>query len=286
MSNLDHSDFFRADLHCHTTCSDGTVSPKDIIKLAQESNLQGLSITDHDTVSAYAEAQPIANQLGIRLLPGIEFSSYYKEHSIHLLGYSFAVDHPAILALCARHANRRTDRNQMILNNLKKLGIPVSIEELLAVSGRASSVGRPHIAQVLMNKGYVTSIQDAFTQYLAEGAVAYSPGPMISLEETLDVLQQAKAIAILAHPHLIKQKHLLHEILQLSWDGLEVYYGNFTAVQNRFWQQIAADRGWLATGGSDFHGAIKPSIPLGISTVSAQTFNVLWDQYQSNLVSR
>lgn len=252
---------FRADLHCHSTASDGTYSPEDLVKLAAEIGLSALSITDHDTVDAYQRAIPIAKQLNLPLLSGIEFSTVLLGKSVHLLGYGFQIDHPSISSLCSKHKQRRTERNSQILENLKNLGLPVDLHH------GESSIGRPHIAQAMVEKGYVNSVQDAFKKYLGEGKPAYAKGESITVQETIDALHEASGIAVIAHPHLIDDNYLVKHLIGHNFDGIECYYAKFAAEQDKRWLEIAERKKWLITGGSDFHGSIKPAIPLGASWV-------------------
>jgi 3',5'-nucleoside bisphosphate phosphatase len=276
---------FRADLHCHSTCSDGTLSPEQIVRLAHQSQLNGLSITDHDTIHAYPEALPIAQELGIALISGVEFSTFFKNESVHILAYSFALNAPGIHALCLRHIQRRFERNLAILERLRANQMPLEMEDLsFENSAAAHTVGRPHIAMALVKKGYVATVQDAFNRLIGEGKLCYVAGENISLEETLAVIHEAKGLAVIAHPHLVQKVALLRDLLDLPFDGIEGYYGRFHATSHERWLKIGKRKNWLITGGSDFHGAIKPQINLGCSWVSQETFSILYQHFQANQV--
>lgn len=276
---------FRADLHCHTNCSDGSLTPLEIVKVAVELGLKGLAITDHDSIQAYVEAIPEAKKVGLELVSGVEFSAMHQAASVHILGYSFALDHPAIIEFCFKHKQRREGRNQAILERLAANGMPVSHEEMLeCTSGSASTVGRPHIAQAMIKKGYVSSLPEAFKMYLGEGKPCYARGVSYSAEETIAVIHQAKGFAVIAHPHLIKEQRLVEQLVNLNFDGLEGYYALFYPSQNERWLKMAKRKGWMVTGGSDFHGAIKPAIPLGASWIGEETFGLLQNRYKQNLV--
>lgn len=265
---------FRADLHCHSTCSDGSLSPEELVRLAVEKGLQGLSITDHDTIAAYELALPHAKQLGLELIPGVEFSASHNDISIHILGYSYVSNHPALQELCEKHSARRLNRNGLILEKLKHLGMPIAMEEVLAFSGlpEAVSLGRPHIAQAMVKKGYVDSIEHAFKRFLSEGKSAYAVGNLISAKETIEAIHNAKGLAVIAHPHLIAHNRTLKQLLEMNFDGLECYYSRFQKEKNQRWVSLAEKKGWLKTGGSDFHGKIKPDISLGCAWVDRTTF--------------
>lgn len=278
------NDPFRADLHCHSTCSDGTLSPEEIVNLAVQKGLSGLSITDHDSVNAYTTVLPYARERGIALISGVEFSTFHLNVSVHILGYSFAVDHPAILTFCARHEERRRERNQAILKLLATHHLPVS-EADLHYGGIANQViGRPHIALAMMRKGYVGSVQEAFHKYLAEGKPCYANGRYFTVEETIAVIHQAHGFAVIAHPHLVRNSKIIKSLLNLPFDGLEGYYACFEAREQGRWVRMGQERGWIVTGGSDFHGSIKPGIQLGSSWVHRELFAPLYQRFQQNML--
>jgi 3',5'-nucleoside bisphosphate phosphatase len=271
---------FRADLHCHTTCSDGSATAEEVIQLAKKSGLSALSITDHDTVAAYEEAALMASEAGILLLPGVEFSTVLKQSSVHILAYGFQVDDKAITKLCAKHTERRMSRNLSMLELLAKQGMPLVYEDLVdaipaKLASKGRSIGRPHIAFAMIKKGYVKSPQEAFDKYLSEESSCFVQGDSFTVDETLDTIHSAKGIAIIAHPHLIKNTGLLNELLQKDFDGLECYYGKFPATSHERWLKIAKHRNWLITGGSDFHGIAKPNLNLGCSWIGQERFQAI-----------
>lgn len=266
---------FRADLHCHTTASDGSFTPQELIHHAIEVGLQALSITDHDTVDAYKQAIPLAKEVGLELMPGIELSSSHRGVPVHILGYNFILDHPVLQALLKKHGHRRTDRNTKILEKLASLGFPIKEEELCHGETTLQNIGRPHFALVLKEKGIVDSIQKAFKLYLGEGKPAYEPGELISIEETLNAIHEAQGLAVIAHPHLILKQSIFRQLLDMNFDGIECYYSRFDKAHNDKFLKIAKSKNWLVTGGSDFHGTIKPGVNLGCSWVSYELFNLL-----------
>lgn len=265
---------FRADLHCHSTCSDGTLTPEEIVDLAKESGLSGLSITDHDTLDAYENVLDYAREKGIEMISGIEFSSAFMGKSVHILGYSFSLGDPEIRDYCRKHKERRTKRFHAILGKLSQAGMPLSESEVLEVCQKGI-IGRPHIALAMQKKGYIASLEEGFKKYLAAGRPCFVPGEAFPVEETIRVIQNAKGAAILAHPHLIKDASLLSSLLKMKFDGLEGYYSRFDKETNLRWVKKAKEKGWIATGGSDFHGSVKPHISLGCSFVDKETFERL-----------
>lgn len=271
---------FRADLHCHSTCSDGSLAPKELLALAKQIGLSALSITDHDTIEAYETAIPLSAEIGVQLLPGVEFSTVFNGTSIHILGYNYDPKNPDISAFCNRHLERRRHRNSDILDLLNKHGMPVSEEELQAAAPLTFKagqrvIGRPHIAMAMMQKGYVTSVQEAFRKYIGDGRPCFSQGASFTVEETLEVIHRANGIAIIAHPHLINQAAIVNALIEMDFDGIECYYGNFSQSDHKQWLKIAQRKEWLITGGSDFHGDIKPAINLGCSWIGSNEFETL-----------
>ncbi|HEX2580182.1 MAG TPA: PHP domain-containing protein [Rhabdochlamydiaceae bacterium] len=259
-----------ADLHCHTTCSDGSESPQQLIHLAKQIGLKGLSITDHDSIDAYKEAIPAAKAAGIRLGTGVEFSCEFQGISLHLLGYDFDLNNPSIQQLCERHRKRRESRNRAILANLAKAGMPIAYEELLNVA--SGTIGRPHIAQLMVNKGYVKNLREAFNLYIGESGLCYDPGVPFTAKEAIEVIHAAKGKVFVAHPQLLPPEFPVEDLLKLPLDGLECYY---CRLFKKVWAEYAKARGWIMSGGSDFHGGSK-SDELGCSGVDEATFNTIF----------
>lgn len=278
------NEIFKADLHCHSTFSDGSLTPEELILLAQELNLQGLSITDHDTVASYKTALDLAAKHNILLITGVEFSAALMETNVHILGYSFAPSNPIILNFCKRHHERRKMRNQEILDLLIKHQMPIDEHDMLrpGPAGPPKSIGRPHIARQMVKQGYVQNVQEAFKKYLGDGKPCYSPGYRFSVEETIDIIHQAGGLAFLAHPHLIDKRRVVNLLMDLEFDGIEAYYANFSRNKCEKWLSKAKERSWLISGGSDFHGAIKPHNILGSSWTPEETFDYLHTVFLSN----
>lgn len=267
---------FRADLHCHTTCSDGSFSVENILLHAKELGLKGLSITDHDTVDAYEVAIPLAQKIGILLGVGVEFSADYKGNSIHVLGYDFDYTDLGIRKFCEAHQKRRESRNREILKKLRVRNFVVEEEELATLPG--TTKGRPHIAYLMIQKGYVRSVKEAFQLYLGERASCYVPGDVFTVQETIDVIHKAGGKAFIAHPHIVDDGKTVLALLKMDFDGIECYYARCIPKQEKRWLKIAKERGWLMSGGSDFHGEMRPYIPLGCSWVDEETFGKIFSR--------
>lgn len=255
---------YRADLHCHSTCSDGTDTPEELLHLAKEKGLSALSITDHDTLEAYSETLfAKSREIGVKLFTGIELSTRLDGYPIHLLGYAIQKT-PELLTFCSEHQKRRQERNQKILENFRRLSIIIEEEEL--GDSEKGTIGRPHIANVLVKKGVVSGIQEAFDRFIGEGKPCFEPGRSFTPEETIEQIRHAGGKAFIAHPHLVRKKSIFKQLLKMPFDGIECYYGMFRHQEHPF-LKLAKQRGWLVSGGSDYHGRVKPHIQLGGSWV-------------------
>jgi predicted metal-dependent phosphoesterase TrpH len=241
-----------------------------LLDYAKERDLTGLSITDHDTVGAYPIALPYAAQLGIELIPGIEISAHYQNTSIHVLGYAFDLANEVLDSLCQQLQTDRNQRNEKILAKLSQIQLPVTIDEIRAQFPNGT-IGRPHIAKVMMQKGYVKSMQKAFQRYLGEKQRCYVGGMTVTVEQAIEVIQRAGGFAVLAHPHSLKPR-ILEALCAMPFDGIEVYYGHLSLKQEQPILSIALRKNWLITGGSDFHGEKKSFHNLGCSFTPPETF--------------
>jgi predicted metal-dependent phosphoesterase TrpH len=270
---------FRADIHCHSNCSDGSDSPFDLLDQAKKKDLKGLSITDHDTIAAYTpEFFAQAHSLSIQILPGVEISTELDRVAIHILGYGFDLKNAQLIEFLQNIQISRTSRNRSILGKLALKKMVISEDELLSFTqslGKEKSIGRPHIAHLMMQKGFVRSVQEAFELYLRDGAPCYVSGFKFTPLQAIEHIHQAQGKAVLAHPHFIKPHSIVHKLLNLPFDGLECYYGNLNKIQEMSWVQTAKKKQWLATGGSDYHGLYRPHISLGCSWVDLVTFQAL-----------
>ncbi|MBS0586251.1 MAG: PHP domain-containing protein [Verrucomicrobia bacterium] len=260
----------RFDLHMHSTASDGTMSPIALLEEAKKLNLRGISITDHDTVHAYSEELfKKADELGVLLVPGVEFSTVYQGVSVHVLGYCFDWKSDRLREFCALHQARRRGRNQEILEKLALLGYNLSMEELYEKN--KGTVGRPHIAKLLQEKGIVSTVQEAFERFIGDKKPCYAKGEMFSLEETLSIIHGASGKAVLAHPHFCRNPSFLRALLKEPFDGMECYYAKFPEKQNQELVTMALEYGLIPTGGSDFHGeAIKPQNSMGVAYITLE----------------
>lgn len=257
------------DLHCHSTASDGTFAPSAVVALAVRSGLSALALTDHDTIAGIPEAAEAARKAGIDFLPGIEIScDVPKPATMHLLGYGVDPHSPVLLDMTRRLIEGRNDRNPRIINRLNELGVKISMEELEA-EANGGVIGRPHIAAILLRKGYVSSIKNAFDKYLAPGGAAYFDKERISPKQAIDMVRQSGGLPVLAHPSQLRTENdaqldrTIKDLADLGLAGLEVIHSDNNEAMVAKYTALADKYGLLKTGGSDFHGTNKKDIQLG-----------------------
>jgi len=252
------------DLHSHTTASDGTFSPAQLVDEAGRTGVRILGITDHDTFSGYDQALPLARQTGLQLVCGIELSTKLHGHSVHLLGYFLSTDSLGDFRtwISELQASRR-DRNVRLVARLRELGVKITLEEVQARGG--GMTGRPHFAQLLIEKGYVRNMQQAFDDYLDESAKGYVTRREPQFAEAVQHIRSAGGIASLAHPIRLREDlaAILPELCAAGLNAIEVYHSDHSPEQTALYLQLAKQQGLRVTGGSDFHGAVKPEIRLG-----------------------
>ncbi len=258
----------RLDLHLHTTHSDGSHTPSEVIGLAHQAGVTALAITDHDIMTGVAEAITAAEPFGIEIIPAVEVSSISGRSELHILGYFLDWHDPVLNERFKTLRDSRHRRNPQIIERLQSLGIDITYEEVRALAG-SDSVGRPHIARALMDKQVVSSAKEAFDRFLADGKPAYVPRDLPSPAEAIQWIKAAGGLAVLAHPTWVKLAdrsliELLRDLKSAGLDGVEVYYSTHAARQTREYLSLAQQLGLLVTGGSDFHGLTKPDIDVGI----------------------
>jgi len=258
----------RLDLHVHTTHSDGSSTPAEVVGLAYKAGVTALAITDHDIMTGVAEATVTGQQFGIEIIPGVEISSMLGDSELHVLGYFLDPQEAGLNERLTVLRESRHRRNPQIIERLQALGIDITYQEVLTLAG-AGSVGRPHIARILMGKGVVATAKEAFDRFLAADRPAYVPRTLPSPAEAIQWIKTAQGLAVLAHPTWVKTTEgtltdLVRQLKADGLDGVEVHYSTHTARQTRDYLGLARQLGLLVTGGSDFHGLTKPDIAVGI----------------------
>lgn len=256
------------DLHTHSTCSDGTVAPAEVVRRARDARLAAMALTDHDTFDGIAEALDAGKKHGIRVVPGIELSLPHAA-TFHMIGLSVDPGNARMLAVATALREGRGPRNAEIVEKLRALGIDVSIEEVEAEAG-GDVIARPHFARVLVKRRVVGSLQEAFDRFLKKGAPAYAERTRVDLAEAVAAIRDAGGASIVCHPftlgHGDDDAATLAELRALAAQGVdavEVRCGRSTPADIERWEGLAKDAGLLPSGGSDFHGDNKPDLKVG-----------------------
>lgn len=269
------------DLHIHSTASDGSLRPAEVVRLAKKQGLKAIALTDHDTVDGVAEAVAAGEEVGLEVVPGVEISARCPHGTMHILGYFVNYASERLGERLAVLKKARAERNPQIIAKLNRLGIPITMAQVAELSG-GGQIGRPHIARALYEGGYVPNLQDAFDIYLRNGGLAHVSKFRFPPEEAIAMIQEAKGIPVLSHPFTLglnspkDLEALLLELQDLGLAGLEVYYPEHTPEQEALYLRLARQLGLLITGGSDFHGANKPEVMLGrISCQAKITYHLL-----------
>lgn len=264
----------KVDLHSHTTASDGVQPPAENVKLAKENGLKAIGITDHDTVAGLPEAIAEGQRMGIEVVPGIEISSSYEGIDIHVLGYYINFENEQLLDRLKQLRDVRDSRNQMMVKRLQQLGIEITLEEVYARKPnrkKDENIGRPHIAEVLMEKGIVGSLEEAFHEYLGREGKAYVNPPRISPSEAIQIIRQAGGVPVIAHPGLYDKDELVVDLIKNhGLQAIEVYHPDHSEEDEKRYRQIAERYQLLMTAGSDFHGERNGDVfhaPIGTKTV-------------------
>lgn len=255
------------DLHTHTQVSDGTDSPAQLVRRAKAAGLHAVAITDHDTIAGLPEAQQEGVALGIEVIRGCEISARGDDAEMHILGLWLPEDATELEKTLATLRAHRDARNVIIVEKLQELGLDVSYEEVLEAS-RGEAVGRPHIATVLINKGFANDWQDAFIRYLGYKGKAFVPKEILGPEEAVSLLAGMGASVSLAHPCLsLSSREAIEQLVRRLKDyglsAIEAYHSDHSQAEQRFCVDIATRYGLALTGGSDYHGTAKPRISLG-----------------------
>lgn len=252
-----------ADLHCHSTASDGLLTPWELVKTAAERRLMAIGITDHDTMSGWDEAVKAGSHYGIDILRGVELNTDYAGIEVHILGYELDPKTCVLQEKLQILRNARYNRVFAILEKLQNLGIDISRTEIQKITV-GESVGRPHIAQALVNKGVVQTIKEAFDRYIGLGAPAYVPRYKHSPEEGIALVREAGGVAVLAHPGVHGLSKSIPQWIKSGLQGIEVTHSEHSPEDERHYRELAEQYNLLMTGGSDYHGEVrKPGIHLG-----------------------
>jgi 3',5'-nucleoside bisphosphate phosphatase len=244
----------RADFHTHSTASDGLLSPDELVNLASDRGISFLSLTDHDTTDNVLATRAAAGQAGITFVTGVELSTHVRRGELHMLGYGIDIHDSDLQAELGRLRASRRERAGKMVERLNAIGIDITSDDV-AVHAGGDSVGRPHVARAMIDKGYVTSIDEAFNRYIGPGREAYVPRRALMPEQAVELIRAAGGVPVLAHPFTLPDyAERLPDLIAAGLQGIEVYYGEYSAADQKRLATVARHHGLLATGGSDYHG--------------------------------
>ena len=242
-----------ADLHIHTTASDGIVPPEGIVEVANQSGLRAIAITDHDAIEGIAPAIDTMKQFNCEVIPGVELSVTINGTDMHLLGYYVDYTDSSFTARLEFFRKIREERAEKIVQKMNDLGIPLDFENVRKIAGEGS-VGRPHIAAALLQGQFVSSFNEAFVRFLGNRSPAYVPKFKMSLSEAIELIRSAGGIPVFAHPGTVRRDELIPGFAAQGLQGLEVIHPDHTPAVTKHYTNVARKLGLIVTGGSDFHG--------------------------------
>ncbi len=268
-----------ADLHLHSHHSDGVLPPDRVVAAAASAGLKAVALTDHDTVAGVEEAMRAAPS-GLEVIPGAELSSVYRGRDIHLLAYYLDHADAHLRASLEPYRRERLLRAERIVKRLNRLGVAVTMDEVLAIAGagvpaESASIGRPHVAEALVRRGAVRDVEEAFDRYLRRGQPAYVTKPAIPLADALKLVRESGGVAVIAHPALNLGEAETRDLARAGLAGIEAWHPKHTPEQKASLDRMASELGLVASGGSDFHGPGRSRHPVGSSGVSLEAVRSL-----------
>ena len=270
----------RINLHLHTNVSDGALSPTRLLQRALEIKLDLVSITDHDTFDAYNLIN--VDHFPINILPGMEISSIHKGSDVHMLAYGYDKLNPQLIAMTEMYLAGRRDRAIKMISILNDMGMPLTLEEVIEVAGSRELIVRPHIAQIMLKRGYVRSKNEAFDKYIGNDRPAHVHKPELLVPDVLKIIHASGGFAVVAHPGKLVQPEYLEELVGMGIDGIEVWHPDHNALQVANFIDTATKNGLYMTGGSDFHGEadhhnLFDVVP--VSEIVLDSVNELYQEY-------
>lgn len=255
------------DLHVHSTESDGTLTPEDLVAEAKKAGLAAFALTDHDTCQGVGKAMPCVASAGIELIPGIELSTDYHGKEVHIVGLYIDIENEQLLKKTAEYRKCRSERNALMVEALQKEGLSITMEELVAENPDCV-ITRANIARFLYEHGQIKSVREAFDRYIGDHCKCYVGRLKVASTDAVRLIKEAGGTAILAHPLLYglsntNLQKMIDELKPAGLDGLEAIYSTYTTGEEQQMKRLARENGLLISGGSDFHGSNKPDIALG-----------------------
>ena len=276
------------DLHTHSTASDGSETPAEVVRLADRLKLAAVALTDHDTTAGLDEARAAAETLPrLRFIPGVEVSAAFSPGTMHILGLGIDETAAALREMTARFRAARQQRNPRIIARLQAMGVPVDMDDVRAVAERPGEtpgriISRLHIAEAICRAGFAADRRDAFDRYVGDGAPAYVAKDRLGPAEVISAIHAAGGAAVIAHPvqlrctSLRELERVARGLMEAGLDGIEVYHGEHSDEQTRSYLELARRLGLLVTGGSDYHGVSKPDVRMGRPLVPAAAITGPW----------
>lgn len=256
------------DLHVHSTASDGTLTPSEIAIHAKEIGLKAIALTDHDTINGVDECIKKGEEIGLKVIPGIECATELNGKSLHILGYGIDINSESFKNKLSSVTNERKERNIKMLNKLAELNITLTMEDLEEGTPKGTTITRSHFATAMLRKGYISTRNEAFTKYIGDGGPAYVPRENFTIEDCINMIHSAGGVAVLAHPILYgysrsETTDLIRILAKAGLDGVESLYTTHTPQDTNHLLQVCETLKLFPTGGSDFHGDNKPGTKLG-----------------------
>ena len=275
--------FDRVDLHIHTFYSDGLNSPGEILDIVRGKKLKAFAICDHDNLQGYREIKKLLTPSDPELITGVELSAGKGDDDIHLLGFLFDPDSPALNKALADFREKRNRRGEIMLSKLKKLGVDIPLEMVKEIAGN-SAIGRPHVADALLKAGAVNSYDAAFGKYIGDKGPAYVAKENMTSADAINLIHEAGGLTVLAHPGIGQISRFIGDLVAMGLDGIEIYHPNHTSRHRNNYMKIADDNNLLMTGGSDYHGRDRKYGLIGSEPVSSRLLDALKERY--NLKNR
>ena len=274
------------DLHTHTVASDGTLRPAELVAEAARRGVRVLAVTDHDSTEGLAEAIETARRYPpLQIVPGIEINCDVEGAEIHVLGYCMDYEAAWFQEFCRAQREERRARVHRTAERLAALGMPIEVERVFALV-REGSAGRPHVARVMVERGYVKTVREAFDRYLAAGKPAHVPRKKLTPEDAVRLLRRAGGVPVFAHPGLADRDELIPSLVAAGLMGLECYYPEHSPAQRGAYLDLCRAHGLIATGGSDFHGPPVRAAVLGNPTVPLAAWEALQAKAREARASR
>lgn len=260
-----------ADLHVHSTASDGRLTPSQVVEAAAKAKLTAIALSDHDTVDGIDEAIDAGSMHGVQIVPAVEINTDFGLLELHILGYFIDWKSEKLLNRLKMLRTARLERGRLIVEKLQALNVPITMERVLEIAG-TGSIGRPHIARAICETGIVNSLDSAFGRYLVRGAPAYVERTKLTAADAIEVIVEAGGVAGLAHPKKMGREQLVASLVKVGLGAVEVYHPDHPKDVANYYQAIARRQGLIVTGGSDFHGNGNP---IGSKTVDFSAVEAL-----------